>query len=199
MTTNTTTKKITMATIKAFIKKNRSKLFIKCLSGFDGNADGVRECEDHGFSPALEPDEGCNHSNRHGIHGAWFVGRSRDYFTAYSEGGWIGYEVSNCCGSFVLAICDPTLNATVRTGTEGPRHDPYGFKEVTVEVRGVPVTMHCGLGLWVKHDAVKESFAEVSDAAKCFEKLTGCSFDALVERDRATYVEDPMGSLSDYV
>ena len=44
------------------------------------------------------------HENTLGVAGAWFVGGSRDYFREYSEGGFKGYEVSNCCGRFVLAV-----------------------------------------------------------------------------------------------
>ena len=39
-----------------------------------------------------------------GVVGAWFVGRSRDYFSPFNEDGWTGIRVSNSCGSFVLAV-----------------------------------------------------------------------------------------------
>ena len=48
-----------------------------------------------------------NASHTLGVNGAWFVGDSRDYFTAYDDGQFSGYEVYNCCGSFVLAVKTP--------------------------------------------------------------------------------------------
>lgn len=41
-----------------------------------------------------------------------------------------------------------------RTGSEGPRHDPYGYHEYTVEIQinGFKnvITYHCGLGEWLE-------------------------------------------------
>jgi len=95
------TKKATMATIKSFVKKNRQALLIDTESSFDGMQDGVRACEDRGFTPALE---GPHPENTLGIQGAWFVGSSRDYLTPFCKDGLEGYRVYNCCGSFSLAI-----------------------------------------------------------------------------------------------
>lgn len=40
---------------------------------------------------------------------------------------------------------------TIRRGTEGPRHDPYSFEEITVRrADGRSVTIHTGLAFWVK-------------------------------------------------
>jgi hypothetical protein len=96
------TKKITLATIKAFIKKNRKDLYIRCNSAFDGMTDCVERINDAQFVPALEDDS--LHSNRMGIQGAWFVFNSRDWFEPFERDGFTGYAVSNCCRSFVLAI-----------------------------------------------------------------------------------------------
>jgi hypothetical protein len=38
----------------------------------------------------------------------------------------------------------------IKTGSEGPRHDPYGYTETTVERNGVSVTLHEGLGTWLE-------------------------------------------------
>jgi hypothetical protein len=93
----------TMATIKSFIRKNPA-LYIKNLSNFDGMVDCVMPCNDQGFRPVSAPDQGYNHENKLGIQGAWFVLGGRDRFYDYSEDGFQGYEVYNCCGNFVLAI-----------------------------------------------------------------------------------------------
>ena len=94
-------KKATMATVKAFIKNNRDALLIDCESSFDGMVDGVRGCANRGFTKAL-PAEMSSHT--FGVHGAWFVGSSRDYITPFRKDGVEGYRIYNCCGSFNLAI-----------------------------------------------------------------------------------------------
>ena len=95
-------KKITLATIKSFIRKNEGKLFIRCNSYFDGMIDGTSYHENPQFVPVVK-DERNNDYNL-GISGAWFVGGSRNYFTAVDEGGFIGYSVHNCCRDFELVV-----------------------------------------------------------------------------------------------
>lgn len=99
-----TTQKVTLATIKAFIRKHRAELLIAYLSDFDAMVDGVRPTDNKAFRPAKAPEEGQNHANRLGIAGAWFVFGSRDYFTAFERDGVTGYHVYNCCGSFDIGI-----------------------------------------------------------------------------------------------
>lgn len=96
--------KITMTTIKSFIRKNQGNIYIRTKSSFDGMVDCVKECADQDWSLALTPDEGRNHSNKLGIEGAWFVGGSRDYLSQIEENGFSGFHVSNCCGSFDIAV-----------------------------------------------------------------------------------------------
>lgn len=106
-------KKITLTTVKSFIRKNRAELHIAVLSQFDGMIDCVSACKDQSFKPIVAPPtksgpfkvEGPDHQL--GISGAWFVFQSRDYFTAYDENGFRGIEVSNSCGRFVLAVKRP--------------------------------------------------------------------------------------------
>lgn len=93
-------KKITLATVKSFIRKTEN-LYINQRSRFDGMVDGIMANENPGFDKALPTD--AHKSYTHGVHGAWFVGQSRDYFTAYDDGTFQGIAVSNCCGSFILA------------------------------------------------------------------------------------------------
>lgn len=103
-------KRITLATIKAFIAKNRASLLISTRSRFDGMTDGVESCGDQTFRVAAAPNrEGKpfvsrDRDNTLGIAGAWFVFDSRDYFRPFDEKDLVGYRVSNCCGDFVLAI-----------------------------------------------------------------------------------------------
>jgi len=88
-------KKITRATIKSFIKKHESRLYIKVNSRFDGMVDCVMPTEDH-FHRVEKTDF-------QEIRGAWFVGQSRDGFSPYEDANFKGYEVYNCTGSFLLA------------------------------------------------------------------------------------------------
>lgn len=60
------------------------------------------------FSLALEDvieSKSSDYNERtQGIKGAWFVGSSRDYFNIYEDAEYVGFSVSNSCGSFILAI-----------------------------------------------------------------------------------------------
>lgn len=98
------TKRITLATVKAFIRKNRENLLIATLNRFDGMTDGIEGCADKSFRPAVAPEAGSNHANTLGIAGAWFVFGSRDYFTAIERDGVVGFHVYNSCGSFDLGV-----------------------------------------------------------------------------------------------
>ena len=47
-------------------------------------------------------------------------------------------------------------NVRVRRGTEGPRHDPWSYTEVSVtRLNGDKITMHCGLAVWLKINGEK--------------------------------------------
>lgn len=94
--------KITKATFKSFINKNRDKLFIKCESDFDGMIDGIRHAENPQFVPVKAADR--TFENNLGIMGIWLVGNSRDYFSEYRGDDFQGIHVSNCCGSFTVAV-----------------------------------------------------------------------------------------------
>ena len=97
-------KRVTMATVKSFIRKNRDNLLIKNLSDFDGMVDCVMPANDTGFRKAQEPEQGRNHENCLGIRGAWFVLGGGDRFSPFNDNGVTGFEVYNCCGNFVLAV-----------------------------------------------------------------------------------------------
>jgi hypothetical protein len=94
--------KITKATFKSFIKKNRSNLMISCKSSFDGQFDCVMPTESKGFSRAVEAEH--FHENNLGINGVWLVGSSGNYFTPYEKDGVRGIDVYNCCGHFIVGV-----------------------------------------------------------------------------------------------
>jgi hypothetical protein len=93
-------KKITLATVKSFIRKNPN-MYIKVGSEFDGMTDCVQAVEDS-FNP-IEPTDTL-HDRTLGIAGAWVVGSSRDYFTPFNNGIFDGVRVYNCCGEFYLVV-----------------------------------------------------------------------------------------------
>ncbi len=103
-------KKITIATVKSFLKKYSENVFINVKSRFDGMTDGTEQLHG-GFTKATADTDHPAHTL--GIAGAWFVGQSRDYFTPYDNnmlhltggiGHLTGIEVSNSCGRFILAV-----------------------------------------------------------------------------------------------
>lgn len=103
-------KKVTLTTIKSFIRNNADKLLIKQKSSFDGMVDMVTESKDH-FRKVdaskinfAKNSYGSTQDHTYGIPGAWFIEQSRDYFTPYETSEMIGYNVYNCCGEFYLAI-----------------------------------------------------------------------------------------------
>ena len=92
-------KKITLATVKAFINRNKANLYVKVTSDFDGMTDCIQSVNDT-FKPAK-----FNESSDHylcGISGVYIVGSSRDYFRLYETDNAIGVIISNSCGSAIL-------------------------------------------------------------------------------------------------
>jgi hypothetical protein len=99
-------KKITKTTIKSFVKKNFDNLHIKRLSAFDGMVDCVMPIEDT-FNKAQKSQRNPYYTL--GIDNAWFCGR--ELYRPYNDNGFVGYEVYNVCGSFILAIPSEVTNA----------------------------------------------------------------------------------------
>lgn len=100
--------KPTIATVKSFIRKNADNIFINVKSSFDGMTDGVEQLRD-GFKPLQKNERQGVFTTDHnsnpslGFNGIWFVGDSRDYVQPYENENMQGYEVSNSCGSWIVA------------------------------------------------------------------------------------------------
>ena len=90
-------KKITLATVKSFIRKNANRLFAKTCSRFDGMTDCVQQVEGDTFTQ-------ISAENALGIKGVYIVGNSRDHFSSFENDSYIGFEIYNCCGRGILAI-----------------------------------------------------------------------------------------------
>lgn len=95
--------KPTLATLKSFFRKNEGKLFIAVKSDFDGMVDCVMPCSGK-FKPATKSERVHQISNDLGYNGVWLVGSSRDHIKPYYDDDLIGYEVYNCCGSWIVAV-----------------------------------------------------------------------------------------------
>lgn len=94
--------KPTMRTVKAFVSKNRPALLISLRRSFDAMTDGMEYHSDKDFHPVQESGH-VEHTL--GIQGAWFVGGAgRNYIRPYDDGRVQGFEISNCCAGFVLAV-----------------------------------------------------------------------------------------------
>lgn len=64
----------------------------------------------------------------------------------------------------------------IKTGTEGPRHDPYSYTETTMERNGDTVTLHEGLGDWLRVNGAVQDVrrsALGSEERRTFVSITG--------------------------
>jgi hypothetical protein len=94
-------KKITLATLKSFIRKNNGNLYINVTSDFNGMTDCVEQVS-NGVSKCVYENEYERYTL--GIKGVWVVGGTRNYFTSFEDDKFKGIKVSNCCGSFVVMV-----------------------------------------------------------------------------------------------
>lgn len=94
-------KKITLAGLKSFIRKNKDNMYIKIESDFDGMTDGVEPVEMNWRK--VDP-KSIDFNNKYtlGIAGVWLVGSSRDRISISDGGDYI--SVYNCCGHWCLSL-----------------------------------------------------------------------------------------------
>ena len=48
----------------------------------------------------------------------------------------------------------------MRTGSEGPRHDPYSYTEYSITRKGITTVLHLGLGCWLQVEIDGKRFGE---------------------------------------
>ena len=95
--------KITKATLKSFVNKNRDKLYICVKWYFDGMIDGMSMGK--GKFNKIKPDESTKlYNHTLDIAGCWLVGGGRDYFETYEDENFVGICAYNSCEDFILAI-----------------------------------------------------------------------------------------------
>lgn len=69
-------------------------------------------------------------------------------------------------------------SVTIEYGEEGPKHDPYGWTEVTVDrPNGVSVTIHYGLAEWIEVNGVKQHNLNYEDCCTMFARHAGVTPD----------------------
>ena len=142
------TKKITRATLKSFIKNNIGALYVMRESAFNGMTDGVDYFpqSERVFLPAVQayrtgeprtekPFKVIGQDNHDlGIDGVWLTGSTRgrggDYFKFFEDEIYIGIEFFNCCGSGKIAIkknqdAEPEPNQDAsQDAASGPEPEP---------------------------------------------------------------------------
>jgi hypothetical protein len=95
-------RKITKATFKSFIKKNRDKLHIKITGILNPIEDGM-DFKKSEFEPAKSINKYLDYTL--GIEGIYLVDfRRGNYFKPYKDDNFTGIEVSNCCTYFTVAV-----------------------------------------------------------------------------------------------
>lgn len=98
-----TEKRTTLTTIKSFIRRNLDDLYIMNQASFDPMTGCVENrFEAPSFAKIKQTKDNIN--NTLGIKGAWFTRQTKNSFNEYKDNYFIGYQVCNCCGSFILAI-----------------------------------------------------------------------------------------------
>ena len=102
METLKTKKRITLATAKAFAKRNADKLYAKTDASFDGMTD----CVQYNKNSKFEKTEISDNDNYYqtGIQGFYTVGHGDDYFKIYEDDDFYGIECCNCCGNTIIAV-----------------------------------------------------------------------------------------------
>lgn len=84
--------KPTIATLKSFVRKNRSQLLVKAKSSFDGMTDCVQFDKGANFKTAEDTD--LSVSNTLGIRGLWIVGGSGNWVSSSENDDMCSFEVA---------------------------------------------------------------------------------------------------------
>jgi hypothetical protein len=96
--------KVTLATLKSFLKKNEGNLLFKEHSRFDGMQDMVVQNEQSAFKPLVgkfDPEDESSLGYQYQI---WCVRGGRDRFTRMTsaDGKYEGIHCYNDCGSWTV-------------------------------------------------------------------------------------------------
>lgn len=97
---------------------------------------------------------------------------------------------------------------SLRSGVEGPKHDPYGYQELIVTQGDMRYICHIGLAVYIRINdlkipcnAVVRNGVYTETYEEMFKRLTGDTAENWIEKymeEHKDDVEDPMGCLADY-
>ncbi len=93
--------KITRSTIKKYIKDHKYCLYVKPISSFDGQTDGVIGIHAN-WTEVNHNDIDFKKEYSYGIPYAWFT-PTGNLYEEYEDIDMKGYSIYNCCGAFLLA------------------------------------------------------------------------------------------------
>ena len=91
-------KKITLATLKSFMKKSET-LFIKNTRVFDWMTDSVTGVHNTNYDPIRKNEIDFEQKHTFWIEWLRLVWWGRDHFKYFEEDVYYGIEVWNCCGA----------------------------------------------------------------------------------------------------
>jgi len=100
--------RITRATLKSFIKRNKVNIFVKVVSDFDGMTDMVEHRKDAQFKQIEVLDEKLKQSFGFIMDGVFITGR--DWFKHYEDENFYGIELYNSTGTSIIAVKKTTKN-----------------------------------------------------------------------------------------
>jgi len=73
----------------------------------------------------------------------------------------------------------PDAYVDISTGAEGPRHDPYSYREYTlIREAGDTIVLHEGLGVWFSLNGNIAARLTEDQCVKAFEGYLGCTIKA---------------------
>mgnify|MGYP001218571265 CR=1 FL=1 len=97
-------KKITLATLKKFIKDNEGNLYIKIESTFNMLTDSIEFVQTKFKKTEFNKEKSKKIDRDLGYKGLWIVGNGDDNFINYEDENFIGIKIINCCGVSIIAI-----------------------------------------------------------------------------------------------
>lgn len=107
-------------------------------------------------------------------------------------------EIEQRTRNAILGSLKPNLKlVNVKSGSEGPKHDPYSFAEYSFG----EFKLHLGLGNWLhfKKLEINSTDEGVEDLIEMFCSICGCTLEEIDWYRSFIYEEDPMGRPEDYI
>lgn len=75
------------------------------------------------------------------------------------------------------------IEFSFRSGTEGPRYDPYGWNEICAEKNGKVYVLHMGLAQWLSIDGTHQQDIPFDDVSSKFEEIIGMKIEDIMQQN----------------